>query len=92
MQFLQLKSLSYNIIIWLNLFHAAPGDYKAVNRTLTFTPNTKRQCVNFTGLEDGINDESDENFTVTLTRGRDNVVLDPDMAVVTINGTTSGMT
>ena len=44
------------------------------------------QCVDFTGLEDGINDESDEYFTVSLT-STDDVTLNPDIAVVTINGT-----
>ena len=44
------------------------------------------QCVDFTGLEDGIRNESDENFTVHLT-STDGVTLNPDIAVVTINGT-----
>jgi hypothetical protein len=42
-----------------------------------------RQCVEFTGKEDGIV-ESNENFTVTLTSGGDEVELNPDVAVVTI--------
>ena len=43
------------------------------------------QCVDFTSLEDGINDESEENFTVSLT-STDDVKLNPGMAVITING------
>ena len=43
------------------------------------------QCVDFTGLEDGNNNELDENFTVSLTSS-DNVNLNLDMAVITING------
>ena len=49
-----------------------------------------RQCFDFIGFEDGINDESDENFTVFLTR-LDDVDLNPDMAVITINGTNMTM-
>ena len=41
-----------------------------------------RQCVDFTGVEDGIV-EPNENFTVTLTSD-DEVDLTPDVAVVTI--------
>ena len=41
-----------------------------------------RQCVEFTGIEDGIV-EPNENFTVTLT-SNDDVNLNPDVAVVTI--------
>ena len=41
-----------------------------------------RQCVEFTINEDFII-EPEENFTITLTSG-DDVVLNPDVAVVTI--------
>ena len=67
------------------LLIAAPGDYNTVTITLTFDPDTSRNCVNFTGFEDGIS-EPDENFTVSLTGGND-VVFNPDMAVITITGT-----
>ena len=65
------------------LLLTAPGDYNAVSRILTFSPSMSRQCVDFTGREDGIV-EPNENFTVTLTTTGDDVVLDPDVAVVTI--------
>ena len=68
-------SFSYIIII-------APGDYTPVATTLTFTPEMTRQCIEFTGREDDIV-EPNENFTVTLT-SEDDVVLTPDVAVVTI--------
>ena len=64
------------------LLIVAPEDYNAVTTTLTFDPDTSRNCVDFTGFEDGIV-EPDENFTVSLTSG-DDVVLTPDTAVVTI--------
>ena len=49
---------------------------------LTFSPSLTRQCVEFTGKEDGIV-EPNENFTVTLTSD-DEVDLNPDVAVITI--------
>ena len=63
-------------------FLVAPGDYDSVTELLTFSPSMTRQCVEFTGKEDGIV-EPNENFTVTLTSG-DEVDLNPDVAVVTI--------
>ncbi len=66
-----------------NFFLVAPGDYDSLTTTLIFNPSMTRQCVEFTGKEDGIV-ESNENFTVTLTSGGDEVELNPDVAVVTI--------
>lgn len=68
----------------LSLFTTAQEDYNAVATTLTFATDTHKNCVNFTIYEDGIV-ELDENFSVILS-SQDDVRLDPDVTVVTING------
>ena len=61
---------------------SAPGDYNAVSTVLIFDEDTSTNCVTFTGVEDNVVDPN-ENFTVVLT-SQDDVILMPNMAVVTI--------
>ena len=75
---LQCELIHYSLFIPLS----APGDYNTVTTTLTFDEQTSRNCVNFTGFEDNVV-EPNENFTVILTNG-DDVILIPDIAIVTI--------
>jgi hypothetical protein len=50
---------------------------------LVFRPGQERQCVNISIEDDGIL-EGPEDFNVMLSTSVDRVVLDPDMATVTI--------
>ncbi len=69
-----------NIIV---SYFSAPGDYNAVSEQLTFTPTVVRACFNVTSLEDDLL-EADEDFNLNLGTADENVILDPEMAVVTI--------
>ena len=49
---------------------------------LIFDEDNSKRCVEFTGMEDDV-DDPNENFTVILTGG-ESVILLPDTAVVVI--------
>ncbi len=54
-----------------------------VNVQLTFTPSVMRVCFNVTTVGDDIL-EGDETLNLGLDTADENVILDPEMAVVTI--------
>ncbi len=72
--------------VFINLiisYFSAPGDYNAVSEQLTFTPAVMRLCFNVISLEDDLS-EADEDFNLNLGTADENVILDPEMAVLTI--------
>lgn len=63
----------------------APADFLPVSEDLTFTPTESRQCRNVTSVQD-VDSENDEDFQLGLSTIQSGVILDPDMATVTILG------
>ena len=63
-----------------------PDDYEAVNSELTFESTRDRVCVTIV-IEDDDLLENTEEFQLMLTTNEDQVILDPDAAVVSISDT-----
>ena len=63
-----------------------PDDYEAVNSELTFDSARNRVCVTIV-IEDDDLLENTEEFQLMLTTNEDQVILDPDAAVVSISDT-----
>ncbi len=66
------------------MYFTAPGDYNVVNESLTFTPSMMRDCFNVTTVGDD-DLEFEENLNLVLSSSDSNVILDPAMAIVTID-------
>ncbi len=62
---------------------AAPEDYWETMVQLVFSPGQTKQCTNITIVDDG-DLEGAEDFEATLSTTVDRVVLDPEMATITI--------
>ena len=59
-------------------------DIVPVTSTLLYPPGSSEQCQQISIIDDGVREDVEEEFTVTLTSGDSDVVLQPDTAVVLI--------
>ena len=84
----------YKIVLFsfdLSIFlFTAPLDYTAVTNELTFNSERSRECVSIRLVNDSLL-EPTENFEISLTSDEEQVILNPERAVVSILDT-DGMT